>query len=165
MKACAMVFLLALAGAAFADRGFVPRAIPVLDRPAIGAKSLASLQDKQAVEILRRGGAWLQIKAGAISGWVPLAAVRLASGAQTAMAVGARPMRKNDTGIRGFSEEELLAGAPNRTEAARLNALAVPAAEAERFARAGKLQPRPQDYLEMQDYMPAEGLPPDFFDE
>lgn len=163
MKAFAMAFLLALAGAAFADRGFVPRAIPVLDRPATGARSLASLKDKQAVEILRRSGAWLQIKAGAISGWVPLAAVRLAGGAEAA--ADARPMRRNDTGIRGFSEEELLAGAPNRAEAARLNALAVPGAEAERFARAGKLQPRPQDYLEMQDYMPAEGLPPDFFDE
>jgi hypothetical protein len=43
---------------------------------------------------------------------------------------------KNDTGIRGFSEEELLVGAPNQAEGETLRRLGVAARDAASFARA-----------------------------
>jgi hypothetical protein len=167
MKNLAAACLLAVACTAIgAEPAYVPRATVVLESPAAGARALGKLGDRQAVEVVGRKGAWLRIRAPGASGWVALSAVRLEGAAVSpASSGGLKPIGRNDSGIRGFSEEELLVGAPNRAEAAKLNSLAVPGAEAERFAQAGKLQPRRQDYLEMQDYVPAEGFPPDFFDE
>ena len=70
-----------------------------------------------------------------------------------------------NSGIRGFSEEELLVGAPNQAESERLQRVGVSVRDAVNFARTANLQPRKQDYIEMLDYMPEGGFSESFFDE
>lgn len=72
---------------------------------------------------------------------------------------------RSDTGIRGFSEDELLVGAPNLAEGDKLRRFGVAARDVASFARAANLRPRTQDYILMNEYMPEEGLPEGFFDE
>ena len=164
------VFLLLLLatlafGAYAADAGYVPKAIDLLDRPAAAAKSIARLAKQQPVEVIGRKGSWANVKAAAGSGWIRMIDVRLIAAPSLRIAAVARGKSASESGIRGFSEDELIIGLPNRIEADKLRGYAVTAKDAATFARTGNLRQRKQDYLEMLDYMP-DGKPPEgFFDE
>jgi hypothetical protein len=145
------------------ESGFAAKAADVLDRPAANARPVARIAKQQPLEILGRNGSWLQVKTGAGSGWVRLLDVRFSAPANTAPAARARV--PSDKGIRGFSEEELLAGTPGRGELDKLNLYSVPPKDAIGFARASGLKARRQDYIEPGDYMSMDELPEDFFDE
>ena len=161
--------LLLLATPAFdaypGDAGYVSKAIALLDRPAADAKSIAQLVKQQPVEVISRKGSWANVKAAAASGWIRMIDVRLNTVPSRRIAAVARGKSASDSGIRGFSEEELMVGAPNRIEADKLKRYAVTAKDAVIFARTGNLRQRKQDYLEMQDYMPDGKVPEGFFDE
>jgi hypothetical protein len=146
------------------DAGFIPKAIDLLDRPAADAKPVAKLVKSQAVEVIGRNGSWANIKAGAKNGWIRMIDVRLnpSPGRKIAAAPAKAP---NNSGIRGFSEEELLVGAPNQAESERLKRIGVSVRDAANFARVANLRPRQQDYIEMSEYMPEGGFPEGFFDE
>jgi hypothetical protein len=150
-----------------AETGYAAKAVDLLERPATQAKVMTKLAKRQPVEIIGRNGSWAKTKSGSAIGWVRLADLRLT--AATLKSPGAQTARVNakkaDSGIRGFSEEELLVGAPNQTEGERLRRLGVSANDATRFARAGNLKARRQDYIEMREYMPEGGFPKEFFDE
>ncbi len=162
------LLLLVLAGgwlpAWAADTGYAAKATPLLERPAMQSNVLLQLAKRQAVQIIGRQGSWAQVSAGTATGWARLADLRL-DAAATAVLPARAQIGKKDTGIRGFSEEELLVGAPNRAESERLRAVGVSVREAVGFARAANLRPRRQDYIQMQDYMPEGGFPDGFFDE
>ena len=146
------------------DAGYVPKAIDLLERPAADAKSATKLVKLQPVEIIGRNGSWANIKAGARSGWIRMIDVRL--NPAVSRNIAAAPAKSpTNSGIRGFSEEELLVGAPNQAESERLKRVGVSVRDAVSFARAANLRPRQQDYIEMRDYMPEGGFPKDFFDE
>ena len=148
-----------------AGKGYAAKAVDLLDRPGAQAKIVAKLAKRQSVEIIGRDGSWAKAKSGNATGWVRLADLRLNIAAVKLPAAARSKSVKNDTGIRGFSEEELLVGAPNLVEGEKLRRLGVTAGEAANFARAGNLKPRPQDYIQMQEYMPEGGFPEGFFDE
>lgn len=148
-----------------AEAGYAAKAVDLLERPVSQGKVVMKLAKRQPVEILDRDGSWARAKSGNITGWVRLADLRLSVVASKALATRANSGKKNDTGIRGFSEEELLVGAPNQVEGEKLRRLGVPAKDAANFARAGNLKPRQQDYIQMQEYMPDGGFPEGFFDE
>ena len=160
--------LLLLAIPAFAahagDIGYVPKAIDLLDRPAADAKPVNRLVKLQPVEVIGRNGSWASIQAGAVSGWIRMIDVRLNPTVSRKIAAAAAKSPTN-SGIRGFSEEELLVGAPNQAESERLKRVGVSVRDAVNFARVANLRPRQQDYIEMRDYMPEGGFPKDFFDE
>ena len=160
--------LLVLAGGCVpawaADSGYAARATPLLDRPAMQSRALLQLAKRQAVQITGRQGSWAQVSVGNATGWARLADLRLEA-APAAAAPSHAQGRKKDTGIRGFSEEELLVGAPNQAEGERLRSVGVSLRDAVGFARAGNLRARRQDYIQMQDYMPEGGFPDGFFDE
>ena len=160
------LFLLAMpAMAAYADdAGYVLKAVVLLDRPAVDAKPITSLVKRQPVEIIGRDGSWAHIKDGAGSGWVRMIDVRLHPSPVRKMTVAAAKAPTH-SGIRGFSEEELLVGAPNQAESERLQRVAVSARDAVNFARAANLRSRKQDYIEMLEYMPEGGFTESFFDE
>jgi hypothetical protein len=148
-----------------ADVGYAARATELLERPAAQAKAVMQLARRQPVQILGRDGSWAKAQAGTATGWVRLADLRLNAVASKAPAPGRASGAKKDTGIRGFSEEELLVGAPNQAESERLKRVGVSVRDAVNFARAANLQSRKQDYIEMREYMPEGGFPPNFFDE
>jgi hypothetical protein len=148
------------------DNGYLPKAVDLFDRPAAGARSVGHLPRQQVVQVIGRAGSWANVKAGASSGWIRLIDLRLdAKASAQVVAVSGVKSVSGKTGIRGFSEEELMVGAPNRIEAGKLKGYAISAKDAAAFARTGNLAPRRQAYLEMLDYMP-DGQPPEgFFDE
>ena len=148
-----------------ADAGYAAKAIDLLERPDSQARVAAKLARKQPLQIIGRDGSWANVKAGNATGWVRLADLRL----NVATLAAPTPRRENsgtkDTGIRGFSEEELLVGAPNQVESERLKRVGVSVRDAVNFARAANLRPRQQDYIQMLDFMPEGGFPREFFDE
>jgi hypothetical protein len=148
-----------------ADAGYAAKATELLERPAAQAKAVAQLAKRQPVQILGRDGSWAKAQAGTATGWVRLADLRLDSVTSKTPASRQANGARKDSGIRGFSEEELLVGAPNQAESERLRRVGVSVRDAATFARAGNLRPRQQDYIEMSEYMPEGGFPPNFFDE
>jgi hypothetical protein len=161
--------LILLAAPAFGvhagEAGYVPRAIDLLDRPTADAKPVGRLIKQQPVEVIGRNGSWANVTAGARSGWIRMIDVRLNTAPSRQIATVARVKSASDSGIRGFSEEELLAGTPSRSELDKLKGFSVAAKEAAGFARSAGLKPRRQDYLDGSDYLSMDQLPDDFFDE
>ncbi len=148
-----------------ADAGFAAKAVDLLDRPGSQAKVVTKLAKRQPVQIIGRDGSWANAKSANATGWVRLADLRL-SVVATKLPPPARPSPGGkDTGIRGFSEDELQVGAPNQAEGEKLRRLGVTARDAGIFARAANLKPRQQDYIQMREYMPEGGFPEGFFDE
>ena len=161
-----LLFLLVMPAIAAqaADAGYVPKAVDLLERPAADGKPVIKLVRQQPVEIIGRNGSWANIKAGAGSGWIRMIDVRLnpSPGRKSAVVAAKSP---TNSGIRGFSEEELLVGAPNQAESERLRRVGVSVRDAVNFARTANLRPRKQDYIEMLEYMPEGGFSESFFDE
>ena len=145
------------------ESGFAAKPVDVLARPAPNAPVVTRFAKQQPLEILGRNGSWAQVKSGAASGWVRLLDVRFNVPAKIAPAAKGKPLV--DNGIRGFSEEDLIAGTPSRGELEKLRFYSVPPKDALGFARAAGLKARRQDYIEPGDYMSMDELPEDFFDE
>jgi len=159
------LMLLTSCGAQAVEAGYAAKAVDLLEQPQAGARALAALAKRQPVQITARAGSWVRIRAGDAAGWMRLADLRLSRTNVPATVKTVVPAGAPNAGIRGFSEEELLVGAPNHAESERLRALAVSARDAASFARAANLRPRQQDYLQMLDFMPEGGFPKEFFDE
>jgi hypothetical protein len=162
-----LLFLLATSAfsARAGDAGYVPKATDLLDRPAADAKPVTNLAKLQPVEVIGRSGSWASIKVGSRSGWIRMIDMRLNAAPSSRQIAATRVKSPTDSGIRGFSEEELLVGAPNQAESERLKRMGVSARDAANFARLANLRSRQQDYIEMRDYMPEDGFPQGFFDE
>lgn len=148
-----------------AEGGYAAKAVELLERPQAGARMLIRLAKRQPLLAIDRAGSWVNVRAGELAGWIRLADFRLS--AATAAMPASRPAGTagKNAGIRGFSEEELLVGAPNHAESERLGRAAVSVREALSFARAANLRARQQDYIQMLDFMPEGGFPKEFFDE
>jgi len=118
--------------------------------PYADAKTGGSLTRGEPVDILKKQGAWLQIKTKKTTGWVRLLSVKRGtstSGNQTAGVLAAASGRAgtgqvvSTTGIRGLNEEELKAAKFNETEVKTLEGYTLSADEGRQFANAGKLKP------------------------
>lgn len=118
--------------------------------PYADAKAGGSLTRGEPVDILKKQGAWLQIKTKKTTGWVRLLSVKRGastSGNQTAGVLAAASGRAgtgqvvSTTGIRGLNEEELKAAKFNETEVKTLESFTLTADEGRQFANAGKLKP------------------------
>jgi len=148
-----------------AEGGYAAKAVDLLERPQAEARVLTRLAKRQPLHLIDRAGSWVNVRAGNLAGWIRLADLRLS--AATAAVPASRPSGTagKNAGIRGFSEEELLVGAPNHAESERLRRASVSVGEALSFARAANLRARQQDYIQMPDFMPEGGFPKEFFDE
>lgn len=118
--------------------------------PYADAKSAGSFQRGESVEILKKQGAWLQVKTKKGSGWVRSLSVKrgtAASGNQAAGVLAAASGRAgtgqvvSTTGIRGLSEEELKAAKFNETEVKTMESYTQSADQGRQFANAGNLKP------------------------
>ncbi len=117
--------------------------------PFTDAKVAGSFNRGDALEILKKQGAWLQVKAKNTTGWVRLLSVKrsASNGNQAAGVLAAASGRAatgqvvSTTGIRGLSEQDLKAAKFNETEVKSLESYTKSAEQGRQFASAGHLKP------------------------
>ena len=154
LKNCLLIGLaapiLALAGeAGTAIKADVLRAEPFAD-----AKTAGNLNKNDAVNILSKKGAWLQVKSKSASGWVRILSVKRGGSSSSGnsiadIASGRAGTGKvvSTTGIRGLSAEELKAAKFNEIEMKKMESYQVSSSEAQSFASAGGLSSTQLAYL------------------
>ena len=143
---------------AHADPATVIRAVDLKKAPASDAETLASLEENATVQTGERRGGWIQVRTDAgASGWVKFLALRYSgSGAAKPGDGGIAQLfsaarsgssgSQATTGVRGLDAEDISAAQPNPAALHKMDAYAVSAEEADRFAAAGPLQAQSVDY-------------------
>lgn len=119
------------------------------------AKVVGSVNKNEAVDILGKKGAWLQIKSQGKSGWVRLLTVKRnnAGSNNVAGVVGVATGRTgtgkvvSTTGIRGLSAEDLKTAQFSESETQKLESYTVSASEAKQFSANGGLNSRQYPYF------------------
>jgi len=118
--------------------------------PYADAKTSGSFSRGENLEILKKQGAWLQVKTKKSTGWVRLLSVKRGTstaGSQTAGVLAAASGRAgtgqvvSTTGVRGLSEQELKAAKFNESEIKTMESYTLSANDGRSFANAGKLKP------------------------
>jgi hypothetical protein len=135
------------------------RAVDLKAKAASDAKSIASLPANATVDLVKREGAWVQLRSGKDLGWAKLFDVRLA-GANTGPAKGGGDSLGQvlglasgnrgasvTTGVRGLDEDMLRRAAPNAAEFNKLLTYASTKEQAQAFSKTGNLQPRTVEWL------------------
>jgi len=118
--------------------------------PYADAKTAGSFSRGDNLEILKKQGAWLQVKTKKGTGWVRLLSVKRGTsttGNQTSGILTAASGRAgtgqvvSTTGVRGLSEQELKAAKFNESEIKTMESYTLSANDGRNFANAGKLKP------------------------
>lgn len=118
--------------------------------PYADAKAVGNFTRGESLQILKKKGAWLQVKAKKGTGWVRLLSVKrgvaTGSGNTVSGALAVASGRAgtgqvvSTTGIRGLSEAELKAAKFNETEIKAMESYSVSVAQGQKFASAGSLK-------------------------
>lgn len=150
----ALAALLSLAASAWAqEQAFTNRSTELRDKGASDGKSVASLPANTAVKVISRAGAWTQVEANNVKGWVnafhlrfPVAIEKGSQGGLSSISSifggGAREKQASATGtlgVRGLDPEQLKNAAPDGAALAKAQSYRADKPSAERFAREGKL--------------------------
>jgi len=149
------VALLATATLALAEPVVTVRQVELRQNPAADAKSLSTVPADTTVDLVKREGAWVQLKSGRVTGWAKLFDIRrpAAGGAQAAagtgnslsqtlnLAAGNRGTSVT-TGVRGLDADTLRKAVPNAQQFTTLETYASTREQARTFASAGKLEAR-----------------------
>jgi hypothetical protein len=163
-----MLPLLLATGCAHAEPAQTMRAVELQAQAQSDASTLATLPPNTKVDVLRRSGAWSEIKtASGQTGWVRMFSLKLEPGATaptggTTSSGAANPIgalgnllasgRSTNTatvttGVRGLSEEDLKNAQANPAELGKMQKFATDKAAAQAFAQHNKLTPAKVDYL------------------
>lgn len=153
IAACAIV----LSGAAWAEGGTALKNDDIKAEPFRDAKSVAALVKGEKVDILKKDGGWYKVKTAKGSGWVRMLSIRKGEARKRSsdaegllsMTSGRAGTGKvvSTTGIRGLNEEDLKAAKFDEAELKRADSYATTKAEAQQFAKQGRLAARKLDYL------------------
>ena len=146
------------AGARADDTGYLIRETEIKAKPAGDSDTVATLRERARVDIVRRQGAWLEIKSEAGSGWVRMLGVRRgsasASGSSSSGFASIFNVARTGssgtgiaTGVRGLDKEQIKNATPNPAELDKLNDYAVSSDDAQRFAAQANLAERRIDYV------------------
>ena len=139
------------AGISFAaETGSALKSDNIRFEPYADAKIVGSFTRGESVQILKKKGAWLQVKAKKGTGWVRLLSVKrgVASGSGSpvsgALAVASGRAGTGQvvstTGIRGLTEDELKAAKFNEAEIKAMESYTASTAQGQKFANAGSLK-------------------------
>lgn len=141
--------LLALPAAVLAaDPGTLSRAEVMRAKPFADGSVVSKLASGARVEILARNGGWYQVKVAGKTGWVRMLSVRRSTAASGGSVAGLASVASGragtgtvstTTGVRGLDEQALVAAAFDEAQVAKAETYRVSRADAEAFARAGKL--------------------------
>jgi len=147
-----------LPGAALAEPGYATRELELRAEPVAGAPVTGKVEKGARFEITGQQKAWSQVVFGATTGWTlsfyvmkgaPAGEASLGQRLSEVVSLGSE--RRSETtatlGVRGLDEEQLKSAQFNEPELKRLEALRVPKAEGESFARRAQLAPQKVDYL------------------
>lgn len=141
------------------ETAYTVRPTELKAKPFADADTLATLAEKSAVEIIARQGSWNQVKVKGATGWVKMLSLRLGgegvqkkagdSGLSTLFNVAQTGSSGSTTttGVRGLSEEKLRNPRPNPQALKQLESFAESKAQAQQFAKSGKLSAVQMDYL------------------
>jgi len=156
--------LLFFACAAQAEPALTNRATDVLAQPQSDAARLAALAERDKVEVLRRSGAWSEVRTGAgKTGWVRMMHLTPASAGSTPERAAPNPAgalasllgsgRSGNTatvttGVRGLQEEDLQNARTNPAEFQKMQKYTVTTDVGQAFARRSNLTPAQVGYLE-----------------
>lgn len=149
LKSIMIGLCLLLPIAATAETGSALKNDTLRKEPYADAKSAGNLMRGESLQIIKKQGAWLQVKTKKTSGWVRLLSVKRgssASGNQTAGVLAAASGRAgtgqvvSTTGIRGLSEDELKAAKFNEAEINSMESYTQTSDAGRQFANAGKLK-------------------------
>ncbi len=171
MKAVAFALMLA-ASAVQAESALTNRATDLLAQAQSDAAKITSLAENARVDVLRRSGAWSEVKTGTgLAGWVRMMHLKPPADA------GANPRSPNaaeslanllgsgrtsnnatvTTGVRGLQEEDLQKARSNPNEFRKMQQYAVSKGAAQAFAQRSGLAPAQVDYMEPVSPAPAGG--------
>lgn len=153
-RAWLAALLLGFGGMAAAQSLQVSTGTELRASPAINAQSLLQLAVGTVVEQLEVRGGWIRVRAASQEGWLRSTHVR--SAAQDAPAASSNPLTgisgvfsassnrpTATTGTRGLTAEQLANAQPAPAEVQRMEGFAASAAQAQQFAKNGKLQAQP----------------------
>lgn len=130
-----------------ADAGTLGRADALREKPFADARVVQSLAAGTKVDIVSRNGGWYQVKAGKRSGWVRMLSVRRSAAAGNDIAGLAKVASgragtgtvSTTTGVRGLDAEVLATATFSEAQVAKAEGYRVSRADAQAFAKAGKL--------------------------
>lgn len=117
--------------------------------PFADAKVTGNFNRGDSLEILKKQGAWLQVKTKKNTGWVRLLSVKRGSTKSSNQAAGALAVASgragtgqvvSTTGVRGLSEQELKAAKFNESEIKALEGYTLSVEQGQEFAKAGNLK-------------------------
>lgn len=150
--------LLAAGAVQAAETGVLARATDLKQEPFSDAATVQALPAAAPVEVLKRQGAWMQVKSGEHSGWVRLLSVRMGADAGKSsesglmkaanVALSGSSGTAVATGVRGLDKEQIANASPNPAEAAKLENYAAAEPQARKFAAAAALADQTVPYLE-----------------
>lgn len=156
----AALALAAVTALAAAEPAVTVRQVELRQTPAADAASLATVPAETAVELVKREGAWVQLKAGKMTGWAKLFDIRFPGAGTKAgsngnsitqalnLAAGNRGSSVT-TGVRGLDEDTLKKATPNPAEVVTLQGYATNKEQARAFASAGRLAARDVEPLKV----------------
>lgn len=133
-----------------ADSGTALKNDTLRKEPFADARSVGSLNRGDTLEIIKKQGAWLQVKTKKNTGWVRLLSVKrgsTGSANEKAGLLAAASGRAgtgqvvSTTGVRGLSEQDLKAAKFNESEINTMESYTLSADEGRSFANAGNLKP------------------------
>ena len=142
-----------------AEPAVTVKAVDLKAKAASDAKTIASLPVNTTVDLVKREGAWVQLRSGKDLGWAKLFDIRLASantgpaksgGNQLGQVLGLASGQRGasvTTGVRGLDEDMLRRAVPDAAEFNKLVSYASNKEQAQAFAKAGNLQTRTVDGL------------------
>ena len=142
---------------AAAEVGTMLKADELKAEPFRDAKTVKTMAVGEPLSIVGKEGGWVKVKVGKETGWVKMLSVRQGAakkGADDASGLLALSSGRAGTGkivattgVRGLNEEELKAAKFDAKELQLAESNAVSKADAQTFAKQGKLVARPFDYL------------------
>ncbi|OGB20448.1 MAG: hypothetical protein A3I66_18485 [Burkholderiales bacterium RIFCSPLOWO2_02_FULL_57_36] len=154
--------VLLVSGTAYAESARTIRATELQAQSQSDAATLATLPENTKVSVLRRSGAWSEIKTvNGQAGWVRMLSLRFDEGASgergAANPAGALTNLLSSgrtsgtatvtTGVRGLTEADLQRAQANPAELQKLQKFAIQKDVAQAFAQRTKLSPAQVEYL------------------
>jgi hypothetical protein len=152
------------ASAAWAEPATTTKATDLLAQAAADAKTVASLAADTKVDVLKRSGAWTEVKTSAgQTGWLRMMSLKFGDGGTGKQESGGAGIGNSlaslaslgrtsntattTTGVKGLDKEALENAQPNMEEFKKMQKFAVEKSAAQSFAQHGKFAANKVDYL------------------